>query len=204
MNDNNVKERRSLITVAPELTEIEGGTGRSVSGYAAIYDEESDVIFDILSGEFTEVISRGAFDGVVEISDVMALLNHNISRGVLARSRSGAGSLKLTVDDKGLKYEFESPNTVLGDELLEGLRRGDINASSFCFEVAEDEWDYTGELPKRTIKKFSRLYDVSPVYTPAYAGTSVSARCKEMATKNVKKEEVKRGKTRKGIKYKYL
>lgn len=36
---------------------------------------------------------------------------------------------------------FEAPNTALGDELLEGLKRGDITSSSFAFTVGKDNWE---------------------------------------------------------------
>ena len=92
-------------------------------------------------GGFKEVIDSRALDGIIEKSDVLCLLNHNEDKGVLARSNKGTGSLTLEVDEKGLKYSFEAPNTALGDEVLEGIRRGDISASSFAFTVESDSWE---------------------------------------------------------------
>ena len=100
---------------------------RTVEGYALLFDTPSDGL------SFTEVIQRGALDGVLAKSDVFALLNHDQRRGILARSQNGQGSLTLSVDSKGLKYRFEAPKTVLGDELIENIRRGEIKESSFCF-----------------------------------------------------------------------
>lgn len=172
---------------------------RKVIGYASVFDERSSLI----CGCFYEYIDRGAFDGVIENSDVLALVNHDISRGVLARSRNGAGSLSLTVDERGLRYEFDAPETQLGDELLEGIKRGDITASSFGFTVADEEWSYPeGEPSVRHIKKVRALYDVSPVYHPAYRGTSVAARSLEMA-KGTDKEATET-KQNNDIKYKFL
>lgn len=144
-------------------------TSRMVEGYAIVFDSES-----VDLGGFYEIIERGAVDGVIEISDVLCLLNHNEDRGVLARSKFGVGSLKLEVDEHGLKYSFEAPNTALGDELLEGLRRGDISTSSFGFTVENDEWVKRADgTILRKIKKIKQLYDVSPVYNPAYQSTEV-------------------------------
>ena len=144
-------------------------TSRIVEGYAIVFDSES-----VDLGGFFEIIERGAVDGVIEISDVLCLLNHNEDRGVLARSKFGVGSLKLEVDEHGLKYSFISPNTALGDELLEGIRRGDISTSSFGFTVEEDEWVKRADgTILRKIKKIKQLYDVSPVYNPAYQSTEV-------------------------------
>lgn len=144
---------------------------RTVSGYAIVFNTESTGI----SG-FTEVISPTALDGVLERSDVLCLLNHNEDKGVLARSNKGTGSLTLEIDERGLKYSFDAPNTALGDELLEGLKRGDITTSSFAFTVADggDAWTKREDgTYLRTINSFDMIFDVSPVYRAAYDATSV-------------------------------
>lgn len=145
---------------------------RLVEGYAIVFNSRS-----VDLGGFYEVIERSALDGVIESSDVVCLLDHDINRGVLARSRYGKGSLSLSVDDKGLAFSFDAPKTALGDEILESLRREDISKCSFAFTVSEDEYskDSDGSI-LRTIKKIENLYDVSLVYHPAYDGTEVDTR----------------------------
>ena len=145
---------------------------RSVSGYACVFNVESKDL-----GGFTEIIDSAAFDGVLETSDVLCFLNHNEDRGLLARSSNLQGSLMLTVNKIGLQYSFDAPNTSLGDELLEGLRRGDIRSSSFGFKVDKETWTRKpdgGYL--RTILKFKEICDVSPVYKPAYDKTDIALR----------------------------
>lgn len=175
-------------TISP-VSVTEENEKRTVEGYAMLFDVKSDGL------DFEEVIERGALDGVLEKSDVFALLNHNRDRGILARSVNGKGSLTLTVDSKGLKYRFDAPHTMLGDELLENLRRGEINQSSFAFTVADggEKWERMSNGKwKRTISKFARLYDVSPVYSAAYSKTTVSMRGKEQAEKELEeRKEVK-------------
>lgn len=157
---------------------------RTVEGYALLFDTPSDGL------SFTEVIKRGALDGVLEKSDVFALLNHDQRRGVLARSKYGKGSLSLSVDDKGLKYRFDAPKTALGDELLENIRRGEIGESSFCFDVEKDTWEKRKDGSwKRTIEKFGYIYDTSPVYNGAYSKTSVYMRGKEAAEEELRHRE---------------
>ena len=142
---------------------------RLIEGYAIVFNSESTGI----SG-FTEVIDRNALEDVIQKSDVLCLLDHNLNRGVLARCNKGEGSLVLEVDERGLKYTFEAPNTSLGDELLEGIRRGDISTSSFAFTVGKDTWTKRNDgTYLRTINKISQLFDVSPVYRAAYDSTSV-------------------------------
>lgn len=164
---------------------------RRVEGYAALFNSSSVPIVD-WDGTFTETIAPGAFDGVAEVSDVKCLLNHDTSRGLLARARNGKGSLSLTIDERGLKYAFDAPNTALGDELLEGIRRGDISGSSFAFAVSKDTWEKLGDgTYARTIEKVERLYDVSPVYDPAYPETTVDVRGLEELRSSEKEEKEK-------------
>ena len=81
-----------------------------------------------------------------------------------------------------MKYRFEAPKTALGDELLENIRRGEINESSFCFDVEKDTWEKKSDGTwKRTVSKVGNLYDISPVYNAAYSKTSVYMRGKEQA-----------------------
>lgn len=160
-----MKERRMF---EEDITATPGG--RNVTGYAVVFNSESRDL-----GGFTEIIIPSALDGVIANSDVLCLLNHSEDKGVLARSNKGYGSLTLEVDDKGLRYSFEAPNTTLGDELLEGLKRGDITASSFAFKVGKDRWDKRSDGTYiRTIQSIERMFDVSPVYCPAYDATSVA------------------------------
>lgn len=164
-------ERRSFDI---EFREAES---RKVEGYASVFNSRSKDL-----GGFTEIIDPAAFNGVIERSDVLALLNHDQDRGVLARSRKGVGSLTLTVDERGLHYSFDAPNTALGNELVEGLKRGDITTSSFAFTVAGEKWTKEEDGSYlRTITQIDKLYDVSPVYNEAYEDTSVALRSLEAA-----------------------
>lgn len=145
---------------------------RHIEGYGSVFNERS---LDL--GGFVEMIAPGAFDGVIDRSDVKCYLDHNPEKGILARSRNGKGSLSLVVDEKGLRYEFDAPHTNLGDEVVEGLKRGDYSQSSFAFTVDDEIWTKEEDgTYLRTITKIGGLYDVSIVANPAYEGTSVALR----------------------------
>ena len=145
---------------------------RHIEGYGSVFNERS---LDL--GGFVEMIAPGAFDGVIDRSDVKCYLDHNPEKGILARSRNGKGSLSLVVDEKGLKYSFDAPKTNLGDEVVEGLKRGDYSQSSFAFTVDDEVWTKEADGSYlRTITKIGGLYDVSIVANPAYEGTSVALR----------------------------
>lgn len=148
---------------------------RLVEGVAVVFDSDSQDM------GFIERISPNAItQETLDNSDVFVYLNHDASRGVLARSRYGMGSLTLALADDGLHYSFEAPQTALGDELLSYLSRGEINTSSFAFTLPKeggDKWYRTADgTLRRDILKIDRLYDCSPVFTPAYLATSVSKR----------------------------
>jgi HK97 family phage prohead protease/HK97 family phage major capsid protein len=145
---------------------------RHIEGYGSVFNERS-----VDLGGFTEIIAPGAFDGVIERSDVKCYLDHNPDKGILARSRNGKGSLSLELDERGLKYSFDAPHTNLGDEVVEGLKRGDYSQSSFAFTVESETWSKEEDgTYLRTINKIGGLYDVSIVANPAYEGTSVALR----------------------------
>ena len=164
--------------------------GRTVSGYAVRFESES------VNMGFVEIIHRGAItEDTIKASDVFALLNHQ-ENTVLARCNRGTGSLTLTVDDDGVFYEFEAPNTANGDELLEHIRRGEISQSSFAFSVANEDgaekWTKREDgIIVREINKIARLYDISPVYQPAYTETTCSKRALEKVTELQNMEENK-------------
>ena len=166
---------------------------RHIEGYGSVFNERS---LDL--GGFVEMIAPGAFDGVIERSDVKCYLDHNPEKGILARSRNGKGSLSLVVDEKGLQYSFDAPKTNLGDEVVEGLKRGDYSQSSFAFTVDDEVWTKEADgTYLRTITKIGGLYDVSIVANPAYEGTSVALRsldafkAQEEIPVEVRKEEPK-------------
>lgn len=178
MNNNNLEIRNNGIVIERNYDD-----SRHVEGYAVVFESQSEDL------GFFEVIERGAItQELVDNSDIFALLNHDDDK-VLARSNKGVGSLTLTVDDKGLKYEFDAADTQLGNDLLEYLKRGEISTSSFAFALDYNDpeaetWTRKNGANYRTIHKIAYLHDVSPVWNAAYSATSVSQRslekCKEL------------------------
>lgn len=149
--------------------------GVRVSGYAAVFGQVTDI-----GGFYREVIAPGAFTEAIGRDDVVFLINHE---GLpLARTRSG--TLMLSQDATGLRME-----TVLDAEdpdvksITGKMRRGDLDKMSFAFIPQVQEWDESGDVPLRTIRK-AALYDVSIVTTPAYDGTSIGLRSLEAYRKS--------------------
>ena len=155
--------------------EMEEG-GKTVTGYAAVFNSLSEEMWG-----FRERIDSAAFEGT-DMTDVRALFNHDPN---MLLARSSSGTLSLSVDEKGLRYSFDLPDTTAGRDLGEMLRRGDVSQSSFGFTISDDEWietrndDGEVETTTRVIKKIQRLFDVSPVTYPAYPDASVALRSME-------------------------
>lgn len=154
--------------------------GRTIEGYAIVFNKRSEVMLDwsVDHGwrKFVEIIDPSALrqEDLLQY-DIRALVEHNRER-LLARSNKGKGSLELTVDEHGLHYRFEAPNTADGDYAVEMVRRGDISGSSFAFRARDDEWRKEGDTWVRTVKSFSDLRDVTITTDPAYTETEVSVR----------------------------
>lgn len=170
-----MEQNREIRSIARAFTT----NGRTVSGYAIRFNEDSAFM------GFIERISPSALPAsMLENADIFAYFNHDWGK-VLARTPN---SLKLDLRSDGLYYEFEAPNTQDGNDLLEHIKRGEMYGTSFAFSLPEDG---SGEVWTkqedgtylREIVMFDTLYEISPVYTPAYPTTSVSARCLEYVRK---------------------
>jgi HK97 family phage prohead protease len=185
------KEKR-FITGSIEIEQRnDDKESRTISGYAAVFDKYSSVLGGSFF-RFKEKVARSAFDGT-DMSGVIATFNHNFDN-VLARADSN--TLSLTVDDIGLRYSFEAPNTTAGNDLLENIRNGNVKGSSFMFTVEEQKWTYKegeDEIDEREITKVGELIELGPVTLPAYPDTSVAERSyKESKPSDVNSDWFKR------------
>jgi HK97 family phage prohead protease len=144
-----------------------------ISGYAAVFDSPSENL-----GWYQEVreeIDPHAFDTVLASNpDVRGFFNHDPN---LVLGRTTAGTLRLSVDARGLAYEIDPPETQFAKDLMVSMRRKDITGSSFAFSCKRDQWtDNPDGSVTRRILEFDELFDVSPVTFPAYPASSSEAR----------------------------
>lgn len=165
-------ERRILNTGPIEVRAAgtDAATTVTLRGYAAKFNVLSENL-----GGFREQIAPGAFADVLT-DDVRALFNHDANHVL---GRSVAQTLRLSQDSVGLYYEVDLPDTQAARDLVVSINRGDVSQSSFAFRVAPngDKWEENDEgVIIRTISRFSRLYDVSPVTYPAYPDATVGTR----------------------------
>lgn len=140
---------------------------KHLSGYAVVFNSPSKDL-----GGFKEVVDPHAFDDT-DLSDVYMVNNHDMSQ-VLASTK--AGTLKLNVDDKGLHFDADLPDTTTADDAATNVAAGNLSAMSFSFIAADDgdqfAKDDSGQVT-RTITSVKSLFDVSLVAIPAYDDTNV-------------------------------
>jgi uncharacterized protein len=140
-----------------------------IIGYAAVFGQRTK-----LWDGFYEEVAPGAFRNAIPRDDVRALINHDPN---LLLGRTKAGTLTLSEDDHGLRYEINPPDTSYSKDLQVSLKRKDINQSSFGFNIVEYDERRDKETGDRTVTlKEVRLFDVSPVTFPAYPGTEAHVR----------------------------
>jgi HK97 family phage prohead protease len=174
-------ERRCLafeeVPEAELMIEERANGTQVLVGYAAVYNRFSLPLREGGS-QFREVILPGAFDKILSRQrgkgDVVALLNHNTD---LILGRSSSGTLELSSDDKGLRYVVTPPDTQVGRDTMELVRRRDLRGSSFAFSVdtkTGERWSSDEQGAVREIREVASLVDVSVVLTPAYPASSVT------------------------------
>ncbi|NFO70765.1 HK97 family phage prohead protease [Clostridium botulinum] len=190
---NKEKEIRSFNTF--EVRQIGEGDEKQthIQGYALTFDTISEDL------GFKETIRKGALDNC-DMSDVVLNFNHD-SNMILARNNKveGVGSLKLTIDDKGLFFDAIPTNTTYARDLIENMESGIVGKCSFAFNLdwsddAAQSWDWddgTRGYDFRTINKINRISDCSIVVNPAYESTSITVykRNKEEHNKELKKQQ---------------
>jgi HK97 family phage prohead protease len=176
-------ERRTMLSEAQfELRATENGEKRAViTGYGAVFNSESRNL-----GGFTETIHPAAFDNVLSSNpDVIGVFNHDRN---LLLGRTTNGTLKLTTDAYGLRYEITpNTNTSIGKDCVEWVKDRTVVGSSFAFAISKDSGDAWSTdargMRRREVRNIALLEDVGPVARPAYDSSSVvvSRRAIELA-----------------------
>lgn len=162
--------KREIRVLAKAEVRAKASGSKVITGYAAMFNSLSSDL-----GGFVEVIRPGAFtQSLADNADVRCLFNHD-EDNILGRSASG--TLRLSEDEVGLRFECELGNQSYATDLYESIQRGDVDQCSFGFYCLEDNWVPTNDAPGvlREVMR-AEVFDVSPVTFPAYKATSLNAR----------------------------
>lgn len=171
---------------------------RTITGYAILFGVPSEPLYAYDDEEAREVIAPGAVTKeLLDGCDIKMTMFHD-RQLILARSKNGAGTLSYGVDDKGVYFEFEAPNTVDGDKALELVRRGDISGCSFAFSTHYYDSAYVSRDVQRvdgktvityTVNVITGIYDFTLAADPAYPDTNCEAEARELVRELRKQEE---------------
>ncbi|PHM51773.1 HK97 family phage prohead protease [Xenorhabdus sp. KK7.4] len=139
---------------------------KKLTGYVIKWNSRSQVLWD----EFVEQFSPNAFSAsLVASADVRALYEHD-HMNLLGRTTSG--TLQLSEDTTGLRFELTPPDTQLGRDVLALVERGDISGMSFGFRAVKDQWN-TSQTPYiRTVLE-AELREITITSLPAYPESGV-------------------------------
>jgi hypothetical protein len=152
-----------------------GSDKLTIGGYAAKFDRMSQNLGGFVERIAPTFFNKSRGDGWV---GVVARYNHDDN---MLLGTTGAGTLRLGIDEIGLTYDVDLPSARA--DVHELVQRGDVRQSSFAFVAFEDDWSTTDQgFPLRTLIS-GRLHDVAPVNTPAYEDTSVGLRALDSLAK---------------------
>jgi hypothetical protein len=156
----------------------EGDKPTRIAGYGAVYWREGVPGTEYrLWQDAYERIMPGAFDEAIKRDDIRSLFNHNAD---IVLGRASAGTLTLTTDDTGLRYDVTPPDTqLIRDQVLTPIQRGDVSGSSFMFRATKVDWgeeDRDGRTVEIRNIRGVELYEVGPVVFPAYEASSAGVR----------------------------
>lgn len=170
----NMERRAYSFEIRADASE-EGGAG-IITGRPIVYESMTDL------GYFNEIIKRGALDKA-NLKDVRFLVNHDMSRIPLARSRNNneRSTMQLSPDKDGLaiRVTLDVENNSEARALYSAVQRGDITGMSFLFAVGEEDWaDLDTDHPTRSIISIAEVLEVSAVTFPAYEATEIETRSK--------------------------
>lgn len=160
-------EIRSVPTDLKVITRDDGTGAKQIQGYAILFDSLS-----VDLGGFVEIIKPTALDGV-DLSDVKLVYAHE-NNSILARA--SAGNLQTKVDDKGLFFNAELPDTTLANDVYANIQAGNLKGMSFTFNIPTngDTWarQKDGSL-LHTVTQIGTITELTVTAYPAYQKTSV-------------------------------
>ena len=162
--EKRLNEEADLLADSKETEETKEGS-KNISGYAFKFGQPSKDL-----GGFVEVITPEALKEV-DLSEVFLLYGHDYSKPLASTK---AGTLKLNVDETGLHFEAELPNTTYANDVYENVSKKILDSMSFGFVLGVDSFNQAedGEVV-RSIEKMKALNEISVVTIPAYDSSNV-------------------------------
>jgi uncharacterized protein len=173
--------------MAKEIHTWDGGIecrsgSREIVGLAFAFNSQSRMLppgfFERIAPSFADRAKGSAYQGII---------SRYAHKDEFLLGRTDAGTLKISQDARGLSYAVDVPP--YHDFVYESVQRGDLRSSSFAFDNAEDDWDFTADVPVRTLHS-ADIWEVGPCPIGAYQDATVGLRSFAVAV-DVPYEDVK-------------
>ena len=181
-----IKRTLRVESAGLHVRETEGDEpSRTISGYAILFNTPSEPLWSDEDSEAREVIAPEAITKeLLDGCDIKFTMYHD-RQLILGRSNKGSGTLSYFVDERGVGFNLDLPDSPNGDEALSAVRRGDISGCSFAFTTRYWDSDFVERTANivngksfvtYTVKAVTGVYDFTLAADPAYPETSVEAR----------------------------
>lgn len=169
------------VDIKAEVRAVEGDPKKMIlRGYPILFNTPTKIRswFD----EWEETIAPHALDNT-DLSDVYLMVGHNPDN-VLGRAGK---NVRLEVDETGLFFECELPNTQYARDWYNLVEDGIVDGMSFGFNSESDTW--SPDNAQRTINKITKLWEITITPFPAYGEASVVAKSDNRTAEQGEKTE---------------
>lgn len=170
-----VQAKRSFY--AAQEAERGDGDGLTLEGYAAVFDQWTEVD-NPFEGHFMESVARGAFERTLQQrGDRVPLLYDHGHHPLLGQMPIGRIE-SLAEDNVGLRVRARLHDNWMVEPLRDAIRSGSIKEMSFRFRGVKDKIEKpanSGDLPKVTRTEV-KLIELGPATIGVYAGTGMALR----------------------------
>ena len=155
----------------------EPSDGNTLEGYAAVFNQPA-MIDSRSEGTFRERMMPGAFSKTIRERKPVMMFDHG--QHPMVGSIPIGATQDLREDSQGLYVKAQLADNWLVEPVRDAIKNGSISGMSIRMAVMQEDWG-TGDdsVDERSVKEVA-LMELGPVVFPAYEGTSVSARSREV------------------------
>ncbi len=140
-----------------------------IEGFTILFDTRYDV------QGFTEIVHRGATTKTVKEGGIVALFNHSKD---FPLARQDAGTLEIEERQRGVFTRIDLPDSPLGRNVEQMVRRGDVSGGSVGMRVPDGREEFETDENGNVVRHIHEMdiRDVGPVTFPANEQTTMTAR----------------------------
>lgn len=161
---------------------MDGEKMQALEGYGAVfYRADSPGTEFWLWDDLVERLMPGCFDATLATDDIRSFFNHDANQILGRRQFAESDTLKLSVDDFGLRYSIPFDGDPTQVSVFGKVRSGKVTGSSFMFVPTAETYRFEEDpVTKKRIEIIevtaTRTFEVGPVVFPAYEASTSEVR----------------------------